>query len=137
MKKAVILIIISFFIVSLGGYFAYAKFFGAKKPTKPSEYQIGISLDSAMKTPDRPILIMFYADWCTFCMRFMPIMKKLTEEYRDKYNFVMLDAENPDNLDLIKEYRISGFPTIYIIDPEIDNKVSIPISSYRPTAAAR
>lgn len=131
MKKTLLIIIVAFFVVSIGGYFAYAKFMGAKKPTKPSEYQIGITLDSALKTPDRPILIMFYADWCTYCMRFMPTMKRLTEEYSGKYNFVMLDAENPDNADLAKEYRISGFPTIYILDPEIDNKVSIPVSSYQ------
>ncbi len=131
MRKTVILIIISLFIVSIGGYFAYAKFTGVKKPTKPSEYQLGISMESALKTPDRPILAMFYADWCTYCMRFMPTMQKLSEQYRDKYNFVMIDAEDSANVDLVKDYRIGGFPTLYIIDPQIDNRISIPISSYQ------
>lgn len=131
MRKTVILIILSLFVASLGGYFAYAKFMGAKKPTKPSEYHIGISMDSAYKMPDRPILAMFYADWCTYCLRFMPTMKKLSEEYADKYNFVMIDAEAPDNLDLVKQYRINGFPSLFIIDPEIENQISLPISSYQ------
>ena len=131
MRKTVILIILSLFIASLGGYFAYAKFLGAQKPTKPSEYQIGISMESALKTPDRPILAMFYADWCTYCLKFMPTMKKLSEEYSDKYNFVMIDAEAPENLELVKAYRINGFPSLFIIDAQIDNQISLPISSYQ------
>ena len=131
MRKTAIILIISLFIVCIGGYFAYGKFAGVKRPTKPSEYQLGISMESALKTPDRPIVAMFYADWCTYCLRFMPTMQRLSEQYRDKYNFVMIDAENKDNINLVKDYRIGGFPTIYIIDPEIDNRISIPVSSYQ------
>ena len=96
--------------------------FSPKKDLKPSEYGIGITYERAMKDK-KPFIVMFYADWCTYCMRFMPKYKVLSEIYKDKYNFVMINADNLDYYKVVKEYAIGGFPTIYIIDPTIDNRV--------------
>lgn len=91
---------------------------------KPSDYNIGTTYEFAMKA-DKPFVALFYADWCTYCKRFMPKYKILSEVYGNKYNFVMINVENPTYQKVVKEYMISGFPTIYIIDPTIDNRVLI------------
>ena len=55
----------------------------------------------------------------------MPKYKILTEVYKDRFNFVMINVENPKYEKVVKDYAITGFPTIYIIDPQIDNRVLI------------
>lgn len=91
---------------------------------KPSDYNIGITYESAMKDK-KPFVALFYADWCTYCKRFMPKYKILSEVYKSKYNFVMINVEEPKYEKVVKDYAISGFPTIYIIDPSIDNRILI------------
>ena len=100
-------------------------------PKHPSDYHIGISYESALKS-NKPMLILFYADWCGYCMRFMPKFSTLSKLYSDKYNFVMLNVEGSKaNMHLTKETGITGFPTVYIIDPKYNNKVLISNSVYQ------
>lgn len=98
--------------------------FAPKANLKPSEYHIGTTYESAMKDK-KPFVALFYADWCTYCKRFMPKYKILSEVYKSKYNFVMINVEEPKYEKVVKDYVISGFPTIYIIDPTIDNRILI------------
>ena len=93
-----------------------------KKKEKPSDYAIGIKYEQALKS-DKPSVLLFYTNWCTYCRRFMPMFESLSTEYQDRYNFVMVNAEK--NEDLSRDYTVSGFPTIYIIDPSIDNRVHL------------
>ena len=93
-----------------------------KANMKPSDYKVGTTYELAMKA-DKPFIALFYADWCTYCKKFMPKYKILSEVYGNKCNFVMINVENPAYEKLVKDYAINGFPTIYIIDPTIDNRV--------------
>lgn len=110
--------------------------FSPKKNLKPSEYEIGVSYKQAVKDK-KPMVVMFYADWCTYCIRFMPKYKILSEIYKGKYNFVMINADNSENKDVTEDYSIGGFPTIYIIDPSIDNRVLISNTIYDDLRAIR
>lgn len=103
--------------------------FSPKKNPKPSEYNIGTTYELAIKDK-KPIITLFYTDWCTYCMRFMPKYKIIADVYKDKYNFVMINADDPHYVNLVKDYSIEGFPTIYIIDPTIDNRISISNTIY-------
>lgn len=103
--------------------------FSPKKDLKPSEYNIGESYQFAMKD-NKPSIVLFYADWCSYCMRFMPKYKIIADVYKDKYNFVMINVDNQAYAGLIKDYAIGGFPTIYIIDPSIDNRILISNTIY-------
>lgn len=110
--------------------------FATRTDIKPSEYGIGIPYQTAMQDK-KPFIAMFYADWCTYCMRFMPKMKILTEVYKDKYNFVMIDGDDPQNEKTAKDYGVAGFPTIYIIDPTIDNRILINQTLYDDLRSVR
>lgn len=103
--------------------------YAPKKDAKMSEAQIGISYAKAMEA-NKPFIAMFYADWCTYCMKFMPKYKMLSEAYSDKYNFVMINGDDPANTGLMNNFAIGGFPTIYIIDPTIDNRILISNTLY-------
>ena len=91
-------------------------------PKTPSDYKLGIKYSQAVES-DKPMLALFYVDWCGYCMRFMPKYKVISNIYKDKYNIVMLNAENPENKTLAEDVSLSGFPTLYIMDPKYDNRI--------------
>lgn len=96
----------------------------AEQPKKPSEYAVGIDYNKAMKG-GKPVLTLFYADWCRYCIRFMPIFEKIAEKYGDEIILAKVNVEDPNYEKLVKEMRIGGFPTVFILDPKYDNKVLI------------
>ena len=130
MKKK-ILIIIGVLLVICGLSFAGMAIAGMNAPKHPSDYRIGIKYEDALKS-DKPMLTVFYVDWCGYCLKFMPKFKTLSNIYKDKYNFVMLNVEaNDTNGKLAEDVGIGGFPTVYIIDPKYDNRVLMPNTFYQ------
>lgn len=95
-----------------------------KATMKPSDYDFGMTYEEAAKV-DKPIISVFYVDWCTYCQRFMPRLDKVRNINKDKFNVVLINVDDPSNEKISKEYRISGFPTVYILDPQYDNRVHI------------
>ena len=95
-----------------------------KADMKPSDYDLGLTLEQASKE-NKPVLTVFYVDWCTYCKRFMPKLDKIRNINKKNLNVVLLNVEDPENEKISKEYRIAGFPTVYIIDPKYDNRVHI------------
>lgn len=92
------------------------------KKKVPSDYKIGIPYEQALKS-DKPMLALFYVDWCGYCLRFMPKYKEIHSEYKNKFSVVMLNAEDPNNQSLVADVKLTGFPTLYIIDPKYDNRL--------------
>ncbi|MET3559323.1 thiol-disulfide isomerase/thioredoxin [Streptococcus rupicaprae] len=41
---------------------------------------------------DKPIFIMEWASWCSYCQEQMPFVQKVFEKYGDRVNFVMINA---------------------------------------------
>ena len=95
-----------------------------KAQMKPSDYDLGVTYEEAAKI-DKPIIGVFYVDWCTYCQRFMPRLDKVRNINKDKFSVVLINVDDPKNEKISKEYRISGFPTVYILDPQYDNRVHI------------
>lgn len=91
------------------------------KKKVPSDYKIGIPYEQAVKE-DKPVLALFYVDWCGYCLRFMPKYKTIHSIYKNKYNVVMLNCEDPKNQALVEDVKITGFPTLYVIDPKYNNR---------------
>lgn len=107
--------------------FAYT---AMNQPKHPSEYKIGIQYEDALKS-DKPMVAVFYVDWCGYCLKFMPKFKIISNLYKDKFNFVMVNVEStPKTKELAEDVGISGFPTVYILDPKYDNRVLMSNSYY-------
>lgn len=106
------------------------------KKNSPSDYKIGVSYEEALKS-DKPMLALFYVDWCGYCLRFMPKFSTINTLYKSKYNVVMLNAEAPENQDLVKDVVLTGFPTMYIIDPKYDNRFLLNNALYMDLAKLR
>lgn len=120
MLKKIILISLAVVLVACGSVAVYA--LNSMQPKTPSDYHIGIKYDVALKS-DKPMLALFYVDWCGYCLRFMPKYRIVSNLYKDKFNVVMLNAEDENNKQLVEDVALSGFPTLYIIDPKYDNRI--------------
>lgn len=94
------------------------------QPKKPSEYNIGIEYNKAMKGK-KPVLALFYADWCGYCVRFMPVFQAVANKYQDDMVFTKVNVEDKEYEKVVNEIGITGFPTVYILDPKYDNKILI------------
>ena len=131
MKKKIIITLAILFAVILTSAAGFAVATGAlDKKAKPSDYKVGITYDQALES-DKPMLALFYVDWCGYCLRFMPKFKVLSMMYLGRYNFVMLNVEDPVNKELVEDVALTGFPTVYIMDPKYDNRILINNAIYQ------
>ena len=76
-------------------------------------------MEKALKK-EKPVIVWFYTDWCGYCQRFAPTFGKVTKDKKIKNNFAVayVNAEYAENQDLVQEYQIQGFPTIYLLNPK-------------------
>ena len=116
--------VISLVVLVLVGVSAACYALMPKADMKPSEYDLGMTYEKAAQE-DKPIVAVFYVDWCTYCQKFMPRLDKARNINKNMYNVVLFNVEDPKNEKLAKEYRISAYPTVYIMDPVYDNRVHI------------
>lgn len=91
---------------------------------KPSDYRIGYSYSYSI-TKEKPVLVLFYTDWCSACKNFIPIYKLLYEVYSNSYSFVMVNCEDRLNEKYMNEFNIRFFPTLYIVDKKGKEKIFI------------
>ena len=85
----------------------------------------GITTYQEVTDTEKPIVAMFYVDWCGYCRRFMPNFGKIAKKFSKDYNFVVVNCDDANNIPLAKDYHIMGFPTIYMIDKKLDHSFTL------------
>lgn len=78
---------------------------------------------------DKPILAMFYVDWCGYCRRYMPTFGQLAKELKDKYTIVAINCDLPENRKYVEENHIMGFPSLFVIDTKADFNFMLNVAS--------
>ena len=64
-----------------------------------------------------PILVDFWADWCSPCIALAPVLDRVLKEYEGRVRLAKVEVD--DNMKLAGHYRIRGFPTVVLfIDGE-------------------
>ena len=88
----------------------------AKKVVISTQYDKGQTYAKAQETK-KPMVVFFYTDWCGFCQRFAPTFHKIVKHKDIKKNFgvAYVNCEKPENQQLMQEYGIEGFPTVYVV----------------------
>lgn len=83
----------------------------------PSRFDNGLTIQEAFSTAETPLLVEFYTDSCTTCRTVTPMVHDLMKgPYHDQLTLVMLDLENPDNLDVAELFGVEELPGLYVFD---------------------
>ncbi len=78
-----------------------------------SDAIINITLDTwdkeVIQSPN-PVMVDFWATWCSPCKVIAPVVEELAREYEGKVKFVKVNTD--ENTDLASRYQIRGIPTL-------------------------
>ena len=70
------------------------------------------SFDKVVVKSKLPVLVDFWAPWCSPCQAIAPIVDELAEEYNGKLNFAKLNVDEAPSIP--QRYGIHSIPTLLI-----------------------
>jgi putative thioredoxin len=79
---------------------------------------------------DLPVLVDFWADWCSPCHALTPHLYKAVESFNDGIELAKLEVDEGENMRLAGKYKVRGFPTVIIF---ADGEEMARFASAKPT----
>lgn len=76
---------------------------------------------------DKPVLVDFWADWCSPCKMVAPVVKDLASEYSDQLKVCKLDVDA--NQKTASKYGVMSIPTLIVFE---NGKVKDKVVGYTP-----
>ncbi len=61
---------------------------------------------------DKPVLVDFYADWCSPCKMMSPILKEVKDHFKDNIRILKVNVDR--NPVIASKYRIQSIPALLI-----------------------
>ena len=61
---------------------------------------------------DQPVLVDFWAPWCTYCRRIAPAFDKIAEQQEDKLVFAKVNVDEAP--EIAEKYGIDTIPTLLL-----------------------
>ena len=79
--------------------------------------------DTFLKTGVQPVIVDFYADWCTPCRAVQPLLAQLSVDYAGRARFAKVDADR--NGSLSDAHKVTGIPCVILFKEgqEVSRKV--------------
>lgn len=71
------------------------------------------NFDENILVGDDVKIVDFWAPWCGYCVRMMPIFETLSDEMGDTVKFAKVNTD--EEMDLARKYNIEVLPTFAII----------------------
>ncbi len=85
------------------------------------------TFEATVLQSDRPVLVDYWADWCSPCKQIAPILEELAVIYAGRMTFVKLNADTSPNTPA--RMGIMGLPTLQIF---VDGTVVKSITGAKP-----
>lgn len=97
--------------------FARTKKNTAKTPVATVTEKQELTCEKAI-TLDKPVVVMYSADYCFYCKQFKPVFYHLSYNLSNEYNFVIYDITKKHQQTICNDVDLNGIPTLYIINPK-------------------
>ena len=65
---------------------------------------------------ERPILVDFWAEWCSPCLVIAPLLEQVLSDLKGAIGLAKLEVDRGENMKLAGHYRVRGFPTVVLFD---------------------
>jgi thioredoxin 1 len=79
------------------------------------------TFDEAVRSSDKPVLIDFWAEWCTPCKMIAPILEELA---REQPNIQIAKLDTDANPEIAMRFNVMSIPTLLVIhDGEIKKRL--------------
>lgn len=76
---------------------------------------------------DQPVLVDFWAPWCTYCRRIAPTFDKIAEQQEDKLVFAKVNVDEAP--EIAEKYGIDTIPTLLLFkNGEVEGTIVAPDS---------
>ena len=76
---------------------------------------------------DLPVLVDFWATWCTPCLKLMPVIEELAQKYNGKMKFGKVNVEHAPQI--AQKFGIRSIPTLLIFK---NGKIMAQITGAQP-----
>ena len=74
----------------------------------------GKTFDTVVLASSRPILVDFYADWCSPCRALQPALEDVAREFDGEVSIVKLNVD--DEAPIAARYGVQGIPALLLFD---------------------
>ena len=74
----------------------------------------GFEQDVIELSRSRPVLVDFWAEWCSPCLVIAPQLERVWREQQDRIGLAKLEVDDGENMKLAGHYRVRGFPTVML-----------------------
>ncbi|MCK5902920.1 MAG: thioredoxin [Cocleimonas sp.] len=86
-----------------------------------TDYIFDINLDTfeekvIIASQSQPVLVDFWAEWCSPCLFIAPILKQVLKNYKGNVLLAKLEVDEGKNMKLAGQYQVRGFPTIILFE---------------------
>ncbi|MFH0774411.1 MAG: thioredoxin family protein [bacterium] len=85
------------------------------------------------KAENKPLMVHFTADWCSWCKKLEAETFKNQEVISLSKSFVSVKVDCDKEIEIARKFQVRGLPTILFISPE--GNVIHQVIGYRPTEA--
>jgi len=62
---------------------------------------------------DKPVVVDFWAKWCSPCLKMEPIIEELSKEFKDKVDIYKLNVD--ESASKAAEYGVRGIPAYFFL----------------------
>jgi thioredoxin 1 len=70
------------------------------------------SFDSELQSADRPVLVDFWAEWCTPCKAIAPALEQISEELAERVTIAKLNID--EHPEAASRYGVMSIPTMIL-----------------------